>query len=65
MSPLKVRWTKMKAKLALLGTSRESDLAGEIMDLVLQIEQGTAACGNTVEDQALLLLAQSRAGVEQ
>ena len=65
MSPLKVRWSKMKSKLALLGTSRESDLADEIMDLVLHIEQQTAACGSTVQDQALLLLAQNRAGVEQ
>jgi len=65
MSPLKVRWAKMKSKLALLGTSRESDLAGEIMDLVLQIEQQTAACGDTVKDQALLRLAENRAGVEQ
>jgi tetratricopeptide (TPR) repeat protein len=65
VSPLKARWTKMKSKLALLGTSRESDLPDEIMDLVLQIEQQTAACGITVKDQALLLLAENRAGVEQ
>jgi tetratricopeptide (TPR) repeat protein len=65
VSPLKARWTKMQSKLALLGTSRESDLADEIMDLVLQIEQQTAACGITVKDQALLLLAENRAGVEQ
>ena len=65
MSPLKVRWSKIKPKLALLGTGGESDLADEIMDLVLQIEQQTAACGNTVKDQALLLLAENRAGVEQ
>ncbi|HXX27653.1 MAG TPA: tetratricopeptide repeat protein [Terriglobales bacterium] len=65
MSPLKGRWTKMKSKLGLLGTSRESDLPDEIMDLVLQIEQQTTACGMTAKDQALLLLAENRAGVEQ
>jgi tetratricopeptide (TPR) repeat protein len=65
MSPLKVRWSKMKSKLAFLGTSRESDLPDAIMDLVLHIEQQTAACGVTVKDQALLLLAENRAGVEQ
>jgi len=65
MTALKDRWMKMKSKLVLLGTSRESDLADEIMDLVLEIEQQTAACGITVKDQALLLLAENRAGVEQ
>jgi tetratricopeptide (TPR) repeat protein len=65
MSPLKDRWTKTKSKLGLLGTSGESDLPDEIMDLVLQIEQQTAACAMTVKDQALLLLAENRAGVEQ
>ena len=62
---LKLRWTKVKSKLGLLGTNRESGLADEIMNLVLQIEQQTAACGITVKDQALLLLAENRAGVEQ
>ncbi|HXW91459.1 MAG TPA: tetratricopeptide repeat protein [Terriglobales bacterium] len=62
---LKARWSKMKSQLASLRSSRESALPDEIMDLVLQIEQQTAACGTTVEDQALLLLAENRAGVEQ
>jgi tetratricopeptide (TPR) repeat protein len=65
ISPLKVRWTTMKSKLGQLGTGRESEVPDEIMDLVLQIEQQTAACGMTVKDQALLLLAENRAGVEQ
>ncbi len=40
-------------------------MADEVMDLVLQIEQQTAKCAPSPQDQALLLLAQSRAGVEQ
>jgi len=63
--PLKARWMEMKTKLARLGLRGESGLADEVMDLVLQIEQQTANCGMTPQDQALLLLAQNRAGVEQ
>lgn len=63
--PLKVSWKEMKTKLARLGLHGESGLADEVMDLVLQIEQQTANCGETPQDQALLLLAQNRAGVEQ
>jgi tetratricopeptide (TPR) repeat protein len=62
---LKARWTQMKAKLTSLRSSAEPGLADEIMDLVLQIEQQTAGCGFSLQDQALLLLAENRAGVEQ
>jgi tetratricopeptide (TPR) repeat protein len=65
LSALEVRWTKMKSKLSFLRGSGEPGLPDEVMDLVLQIEQQTAACGITAEDQALLLLAENRAGVEQ
>jgi len=65
VSPLKTHWMEMKRKLARLGLRGESGLADEVMDLVLQIEQQTASCGTTPQDQALLLLAQNRAGVEQ
>jgi tetratricopeptide (TPR) repeat protein len=64
-SPQKARWMEMKKKLAHLGLHGESGLADDVMDLVLQIEQRTASCGTTPRDQALLLLAQNRAGVEQ
>jgi len=62
---LKIRWKEMKTKLARLGMRGESGLADDVMDLVLQIEQQTAGCGTTPQDQVLLLLAQNRAGVEQ
>jgi tetratricopeptide (TPR) repeat protein len=65
MPPLKARWTQMKLKLTRLGRGGESGLPDEVMDLVLQIEQATAACPPTPLDQVLLLLAQNRAGVEQ
>ncbi len=65
LSALEVRWTKMQSKLSSLRGSGEPGLPDEVMDLVLQIEQQTAACGITAEDQALLLLAENRAGVEQ
>lgn len=62
---LKASWKEMNAKLNHLGLRGESGLGDEVMDLVLQIEQQTPNCGTTPQDQALLLLAQSRAGVEQ
>jgi len=65
VSPLKANWLDMKKKLARLGPNGESGLADEVMDLILQIEQQTESCGATPQDQALLLLAQNRAGVEQ
>jgi len=63
--PLESRWKDMKTRLAHLGQRGESGLADEVMDLVLQIEEQTANCATTPQDQALLLLAQNRAGVEQ
>jgi len=62
---LKTRWKEMNTKLLHLGLRGESGLADEVMDLVLQIEQQTTNCGMTPQDQALLLLGQNRAGVEQ
>jgi tetratricopeptide (TPR) repeat protein len=62
---LKAQWTQMKRRLIRLGRKGESGLPDEVMDLVLQIEQQTASCGATPQDQVLLLLAQNRAGVEQ
>jgi len=64
-SALKTQWVKMNRTLRRLGSTGESGLADEVMDLVLRIEQQTAGCASTAQDQALLLLAQSRAGVEQ
>ena len=65
VSPLKASWLEMKKKLAREGQRGESGLADEVMDQVLQIEQQTPNCGMTLPDQAILLLAQNRAGVEQ
>jgi tetratricopeptide (TPR) repeat protein len=65
LPPLKAQWTQMKRTLIRLGRTGESGLADEVMDLVLQIEQQTASCSATPQDQVLLLLAQNRAGVEQ
>jgi|SRR5579862_1825588 len=62
---LKTQWTQMSHRLRILGSAGESGLADEVMDLVLQIEQQTANCAPSAQDEALLLLAQSRAGVEQ
>jgi len=65
LSQLKAQWTEMTRRLHRLGAAGESGLADEVMDLVLQIEQQTSSCAPGPRDQALLLLAQSRAGVEQ
>lgn len=65
LSSLKNEWDQMNRRLQRLGFAGESGLADEVMDLVLRIEQQTADCPYSAEDQALLLLAQSRAGVEQ
>jgi tetratricopeptide (TPR) repeat protein len=65
LSPLKAQWAQMNRRLRRLGRTGETGLADEVMDLVLQIEQQTADCASSTQDQALLLLAQNRAGVEQ
>ena len=65
VSALKAHWREMEVKLGHLGEQGESGLADEVMDLVLQIEQQTASCPAAPQDQALLLLAQNRSGVEQ
>jgi len=62
---LKAQWAQMKQRLIRLGRTGESGLADEVMDLVLQVEQQTASCSATPQDQVLLLLAENRAGVEQ
>jgi tetratricopeptide (TPR) repeat protein len=65
MPPLKVQWVQMRRRLIRLGRVGESGLADQVMDLVLQIEQQTAGCPSTTQDQVLLLLAENRGGVEQ
>jgi tetratricopeptide (TPR) repeat protein len=65
MPPLKVQWVQMRRRLIRLGRVGESGLADQVMDLVLQIEQQTAGCSSTTQDQVLLLLAENRGGVEQ
>jgi len=65
LPPLKAQWARMRRRLIRLGRVGESGLADQVMDLVLQIEQQTAVCGSTTQDEVLLLLAENRAGVEQ
>lgn len=65
LPPLKAQWVQMRRRLIRLGLVGESGLADQVMDLVLQIEQQTAVCPTTTQDQVLLLLAENRGGVEQ
>jgi tetratricopeptide (TPR) repeat protein len=65
MPPLKAQWVQMRRRLIRLGRVGESGLADQVMDLVLHIEQQTAGCPSTTQDQVLLLLAENRGGVEQ
>jgi tetratricopeptide (TPR) repeat protein len=65
LAAAKAKWLTMKPKLVRLGRTQESGLPDEVMDLVLQIEEKTAGCEASEQDQALFLLAQNRAGVEQ
>lgn len=65
LPPLKAQWVQMRRRLERLGLVGESGLADQVMDLVLQIEQQTAVCAPTTQDQVLLLLAENRGGVEQ
>jgi hypothetical protein len=62
---LKAQWQQMDHQLRRLGREGESGLADSVMDLVLKIEQQTSNCPITPQDEALLLLAQNRGGVEQ
>lgn len=62
---LKVQWGDLNRRLRRLGCAGQSGLADEVMDLVLKIEQETAACASDANDEALRLLAQNRNGVEQ
>jgi tetratricopeptide (TPR) repeat protein len=64
---LKKQWTDLKTKLDRARASEESDLFDSAMDVVFQIEQQTQKqCGQGNDsDQALLLLAQNRAGVDR
>jgi tetratricopeptide (TPR) repeat protein len=62
LSNLQSRWLATKPNLDRLRSPAETDLPDEIMDLVFQIEQQTAAtCGPPQGlDQALLLISQKR-----
>jgi len=62
---LKDRWQQMDHQLRRIGREGQSGLADSVMDLVLKIEQETGNCVTTAQDEALLLLAQNRGGVEQ
>ena len=57
----------MKSKVSRRGAFFEPDVAESVMDLVFQIElQTQKGCGDPVGlDQALLLLAQDRNGVDR
>ena len=59
LEPLKIQWNDMKRELGRLRSSREAGLPGEVMGLVLSIEQQTAICPPSATDQALLLLAEN------
>jgi tetratricopeptide (TPR) repeat protein len=59
---LKADWDQMRRNLGLLRSSSEAGLPGEVMYLVLRIEQQTQVCTPTPTDEALMLLAQNRAG---
>lgn len=67
LSTLKKQWSEMKPKVARPNASQASDVLDAAMDLVFQIEQQTQKqCGQgSGMDQALLLLAQNRAGVDR
>ena len=62
LSTLQSRWLATKPNLDRLRSPAETDLPDEIMDVVFQIEQQTAAtCGQPQGlDQALLLISQKR-----
>ena len=64
---LQSRWTVTKPSLAHLRSPGETDLPDEIMDVVFQIEQQTAAmCGSPQGfDLALLLISQKREAAVQ
>ncbi len=62
---LRDQWQQMDHELRRIGREGESGLADSVMDLVLKIEQQTTDCAITPQDEALLLLAQNRGGVEQ
>jgi tetratricopeptide (TPR) repeat protein len=60
-------WTATKSRISRRGTTFESDEAESVMDLVFRIElQTQKGCSDPVGlDQALLLLAQDRNGVDR
>jgi hypothetical protein len=67
LAALKKQWSEMKPKVARPNASQEPDVLDAAMDIVFQIEQQTQRqCGQGSRmDQALLLLAQNRAGVDR
>ena len=64
---LQARWSGMKLDLRKLESEDEGDLADAFLDLVLQIEQETAAeCGQPRGvDLALLMMSRNREGADQ
>jgi tetratricopeptide (TPR) repeat protein len=64
---LKAQWNDMKMKVKHLGGQSESDTADAAMDLVFEIEEQAAkeCSAPSGFDEALLLLAQDRAGVDR
>jgi len=64
---LQARWSEMKSDLRNLESEDEGDFADSFLDLVLQIEQETAAeCGQPRGvDLALLMMSRNREGADQ
>jgi tetratricopeptide (TPR) repeat protein len=67
LTSLLQNWTAMKSKVSRRGAFFEPDVAESVMDLVFRIElQTQIGCSDAVGlDQALLLLAQDRNGVDR
>ncbi|HZR56526.1 MAG TPA: tetratricopeptide repeat protein [Terriglobales bacterium] len=67
LASLKKQWVEMKPKLTRSRASDDSDLLDSTMNIVFEIEQATQKqCGpGSHIDQALLLLAQTRSGVDR
>lgn len=67
LTSLLQNWTAVKGKVSRHGATFEPDVAESVMDLVFQIElQTQKGCGDPIGlDQALLLLAQDRNGVDR
>ncbi len=56
-------WNELKPKITERGLARDPDLVESTMDLVFEIERGTAGCGvSSQPDQALLLISNLHGG---